>query len=870
MADNLFVTTFRRNTPQYNLDELAKTYDYLQQRHDTAVAQENAIQQKFAELDLNSAEDSWRASKLNELQDKLNQLDINGFKGYALNDIISAGTKLLTGPDVMGRIKAQQQYKEYMDNLDKRTDLSEDYKNYYREINTYKYKDKVDNAGNIIGSSDWKPEDKEVSEIPLSKLMAQALSIAAKESGGGNQVRWLDANGKPTTDITKSITGEYFDNITSSWQRLSKEKLSAALTAVIENTPGAKASIDQDYKIAKWKDSKGYNADIRDKNGQLLNPQEYLQKRIDPFYQAATYYNQTSSVSYGNAVKAQIELQNKIAEQQIAANPQQEYQDLLQGRTNARYVENTAPIEAQTAVNVAKQGLTTILSNGQDVNFDISKMSSSDIRKKINNITNSKDKYLALNYLDQLEENQEYLKSIEDGASPEDLQGYLFKSAIDSMSDLPNNDITKKYNKYVDALYGDNGVAIRNYFYDNDEYNTFINLIGGEKTAKDLGITFGTINGNKYAELPKEWKKSLYTFSKAAKQARNDSSNLLFDIGRHINEKAKGLFTNSHRTSLTRITNNNEEIEPENYKSFITTKPEVDYGVFGNGELTANQLVSFVDQFTNNYNNVIKTNKVSIPTQIISAVSPAQAEAMMNIKSGIGDLSANKAIIDTEDNQIHNLLSTINLNDHNTQFVSEDLMQFEGELDTKDKLKYSNILNNASPNDYTTAIDIDQNGKVNLIVSIKNKENPEEAPIRISIGDIDNSNIASWENNTIVQATANVNKSMSFKQPLYLTNSTSFAGIDKLKMNPDLSITNQTTGQNLGILDKKQAVTLRRKYIEWNDAVKTVKAGYNINQERLKNMAIDVAKTYSLVLYNTVDNNVVEQLAKQLIINAYN
>ena len=207
---------------------------------------------------------------------------------------------------MIGRLRAQQDYKAYMNNLDKRTDLSEDYKNYYRTVKKYNYQDITDKNGNVIGGSKWTPIDKEVSEIPMNQILNQALQWAAKEQGGSSQTRWLDANGKVTDDITKSVTGEIYSHTKGDWQRLSKAKLAEAVKAVIENTPGAKASLEQDYKIAKWKyDQNGSNPDITDKNGILLTPEQYLAKRIDPFYYAATFYNQSSNTTYGEAWKAQ-------------------------------------------------------------------------------------------------------------------------------------------------------------------------------------------------------------------------------------------------------------------------------------------------------------------------------------------------------------------------------------------------------------------------------------------------------------------------------------------------------------------------------------------------------------------------------------
>ena len=64
--------------------------------------------------------------------------------------------------------------------------------------------------------------------------------------------------------------------------------------------------------------------------------------------------------------------------------------------------------------------------------------------------------------------------------------------------------------------------AIRQYFNNDDVYNSFINAIGGEKKAASLGIRFGSVgNGYKYVELPKEYNKAIYSFGKAVQEAEN-------------------------------------------------------------------------------------------------------------------------------------------------------------------------------------------------------------------------------------------------------------------------------------------------------------------------------------------------------------
>ena len=68
---------------------------------------------------------------------------------------------------------------------------------------------------------------------------------------------------------------------------------------------------------------------------------------------------------------------------------------------------------------------------------------------------------------------------------------------------------------------GDGG-SIRQYFNNDDVYNSFINALGGEKKATSLGIRFGSDgNGYRYAELPKDYHKSIYSFGKAVREAED-------------------------------------------------------------------------------------------------------------------------------------------------------------------------------------------------------------------------------------------------------------------------------------------------------------------------------------------------------------
>lgn len=481
MPINFYTPTFRQQVNPIDLNVLARTYNTLEQGHQQAIQTKSQIDAQLAQLDLNEAEDAWRQEQLNKVRNALIENMQYGNAYSSLDDIVGTYGDITSSPGMIGRLRAQQDYKAYMDNLDKRTDLSEDYKNYYRAVNKYNYQDITDKNGNVIGGSKWTPIDKEVSEIPMNQILNQALQWAAKEQGGGSQTRWLDANGKVTDDITKSVTGEIYSHTKGDWQRLSKAKLAEAVKAVIENTPGAKASLEQDYKIAKWKyDQNGSNPDITDKNGILLTPEQYLAKRIDPFYNAATFYNQSSNTTYGEAWKAQLALA-KQAGLGSTTQRKQAIDNLTYKGTPVR-IDNFMPAQAQAEITSNRQSIVGLLNKyNPDINIDLATANPDDIRTSImTNITNPSDRAYALSYLNDIIDNQEYINSLKVGKSQDSIDGFDTYNSIISLSDLPSNKYSDTYSKYVNQIFGDSS-SIRQYFNNDDVYNSFINALGGEK-----------------------------------------------------------------------------------------------------------------------------------------------------------------------------------------------------------------------------------------------------------------------------------------------------------------------------------------------------------------------------------------------------
>lgn len=856
MPINFYTPTFRQQVNPIDLNVLARTYNTLEQGHQQAIQTKSQIDAQLAQLDLNEAEDAWRQEQLNKVRNALTENMQYGNAYYSLDDIVGTYGDITSSPGMIGRLRAQQDYKAYMDNLDKRTDLSEDYKNYYRTVNEYNYQDITDKNGNVIGGSKWTPIDKEVSEIPMNQILNQALQWAAKEQGGGSQTRWLDANGKVTDDITKSVTGEIYSHTKGDWQRLSKAKLAEAVKAVIENTPGAKASLEQDYKIAKWKyDQNGSNPDITDKNGILLTPEQYLAKRIDPFYNAATFYNQSSDTTYGAAWKAQLALSQKTTTNN--AQRKQAIDNLTYKGTPVR-IDNFMPAQAQAEITSNRQSIAGLLSKyNPDININLSTANPDDIRTSImTNITSPSDRAYALSYLNDIIDNQEYINSLKVGKSQDSIDGFDTYNSIISLSDLPSNKYSDRYSKYVNQIFGDSS-AIRQYFNNDDVYNSFINAIGGEKKAASLGVRFGSDgNGYRYAELPKDYHKSIYSFGKAVKEAE-DTRN---PLNAFLNSAKTRFF--GYGDKFVRVDSNGEE----HHAGLPTGNKEPYIG-----------LIDYVDSLKSKNDAVLDGGQITSSTIGISAMTPELAElnfVMSSNPEAASKYSAQKKQL--EEQAMSAIKAGIDLTQGESYITSENGI-FEP-MTSEDRKAYTAYLRSAKENEITPTIVRDpKTGDVGIQINIagyydtEGKLKREPITLLVGSGAIDSSIIQSWNQDTSWKAAGKVENYYNTNRPISLTNNAAFTGIDKFKLVPNgegFNLINSTNNQTIGLVSKENAVDIVDNLSQWEQTVTAAKAGMAVDENAVKAIQQNVA-TKLAQLSGSSDPYVIQYYYDELTNNLY-
>jgi hypothetical protein len=868
-----FNPVFRPVVNPIDLEKLGQAYDTLEQGHLKAIDTASAVEAELAKLDLNEAEDEWRQQQVNKIRSAVTNNSTYGNAYGALDDVIRENGSIMSNPGMIGRLRAQQDYKKYIDNLEKRTDIPEDYKAYFKEQNTYNYKDITDNKGNIIGSSKWNPAVQEVSTVPMSQLLDKALQWAAKESGGGSQTRWLDSQGKVTNDITKSVTGEIYSSATNKWERLSKDKLAAAVAAVIENTPGAKASLDQDYKIAKWKYDKsgGNNPDITNKDGILLTPEEYLNKRIDPFYKAATYYNQTSSTTYGEAWKAQLALarQQAVAGSGGASN-RAGYSDILTTTTNPIRIDNFVPSTAQAEISTNKQNIADLLkASNPNLDFNLDGKTSDDIKQLIkDNIKDPMEQYRALGNLEIIDDAQDYLNGLKEGQEPDTAEAFDAYNAIISMSDLPkDNKYAKQYSKAVNNIFS-SSQAIRQYFTSDDSFDGFIASIGGENKAKSLGITFGTKNGKKYAELSRDYNRSLYSFAKASREGISQNTNIFGALWNDL----KGTVNSYWGNNVVQVGTNGDEIP-------VTGRDVQDNMLVGSAKsqnrIVFGDLIDFVDNRLKSKNDdLLKGGKLQVGQQVVTEPTPNAAELVFQLQTGAIKSSEFTNQYKVAKDQAMKAIRNIDLTQTGALRVGDNNM-FEL-IDSEDRKELTAIIRSAKENDLEiVAVQDFKTGEwspqITILGTYDNEGKLKREPITLyAPGGFDSAIVESWNNDTTFKAKKDINIYGAAGRNINLTNASAFANIDKITMIPTgegFNVYDKTNNRSLGSVSPQTAVDLRDTYYQWNDIYNLYQTGANVKPEAIQAIAEKTATNLANITGAAGNENIIAYYYQQLINN---
>ena len=255
-------------------------------------------------LDFHESQQPYKAELVNQYDNMVNgALEKYGTLRFAMNDIMAKSRELSTSPEVLGRIKTNEQYKEWEKSIEERKDIGQDVKDYTIAMNPYYFeleKETVrDSDGNavlnedgtekkkVVGYKDFKGDDPvtQYSNLDINKNIMAVLNPDVT-SGSSIKMYYTDAYGnrQETTDFNKA---EYYIDRSGREEKLSDGKIANAVFLTL-NDPQIDASLRQDYKVSAYKYRNGErfllngnnyhineNEQIVDENGKAISPTEY-------------------------------------------------------------------------------------------------------------------------------------------------------------------------------------------------------------------------------------------------------------------------------------------------------------------------------------------------------------------------------------------------------------------------------------------------------------------------------------------------------------------------------------------------------------------------------------------------------------------
>lgn len=280
------------------LDIYNDTLDTLQQKHDKAIDQTSAIKTFIANKDLNESESKWASDYAANIESKIQASVEEGSYATALTTVKKLAGDVASDVGLLGREKAQAAYKTFVDNVDSNKNINPDAKAFTKAMTKYSYNDVKDDTGKIVGGSTWSPNYNPVESVDINKLYEDVLrTVGVDQSQGGNLV-WGDSQGNIKHGMGNVSDGDlpYFKT-ESGVTKLDPNKIKIAMQAAIESAPGARASLDQDYKVNVWKASKKENNSITKKDGTLMSQKEFEESLVMPRYKASAYTRVTNDIN---------------------------------------------------------------------------------------------------------------------------------------------------------------------------------------------------------------------------------------------------------------------------------------------------------------------------------------------------------------------------------------------------------------------------------------------------------------------------------------------------------------------------------------------------------------------------------------------
>ena len=557
------------------------TINALNERHDAALAQRSAIANDLAKnYVLHESEDEFKTNFTNEMLGRIDEkIDANsGYAGNALSETIKVAGEYAIDPRLTGRVRANNDYKAYMDKLEQLklnnviTGLTYNRlkaENPYSYVDIYEGEDEqsarknreleaqgiaTEHGTKVIGGTKWEPNTNPVKHYAASDILDEAITkFVSPIKTNGQSFIFIDENGKETTDRSKSYDGTAYIKTSSGRQAVTEQMINDAVSALVEANPEYYASLHQDYlderfDFEKHPENYSNNSDLLNETGVPRSEKDYINHIFGALGKNKAYDYRVSDTSFGDGKKNWIATHGNLNSNSDNLNEvTRQMIGMASNNSNFQVDLSDLPAKTKSIIDYSLDNIRNLVSQAMKAG-GFKEVSDELLNDKIDSILSNGEgafdssipneyRSQILDFLDEYNDQKAlYDSMIAEGNK--DSEAIKFISEVNTGSSIySDSSWSKKFSNILKANNIDETSSIMFTFDDNDN--------GAYKIVSDAlvnipGIRKGTKDGKRYIEFKANNANNIMVASRAYTQAADLPYYFIPNIEASINgEKVK-------------------------------------------------------------------------------------------------------------------------------------------------------------------------------------------------------------------------------------------------------------------------------------------------------------------------------------------
>lgn len=229
------------NPVEANYGTLERSLARQEARQREAVEKQSAVDLVLGDVEFKLHNDPetliWFNDYKNNIKNQIQTAVDTGDYATAINTAVRLAGQIKDDTQLNSRIKANQEYQERVDETHKRRlagQISSDTERWWLANNKFKYKDVVDDTGNIIGGTSYIDLGTPVADINIADFTKKAFDFVSPRQ---TDIQVTNNDGTSTHDKRIWVT---------------RQSIIDNLDDILDMTPGARSAMFQRYQVEKY------------------------------------------------------------------------------------------------------------------------------------------------------------------------------------------------------------------------------------------------------------------------------------------------------------------------------------------------------------------------------------------------------------------------------------------------------------------------------------------------------------------------------------------------------------------------------------------------------------------------------------------